>query len=47
MKNKHSNQEPRPMDKQALVDSIAYCGLVCGRCHLRAESVTGPNGSTV
>ena len=25
------------MDKQALVDSIAYCGLVCGRCHLRAE----------
>jgi hypothetical protein len=25
------------MDKQALVDSIAYCGLVCGRCHLRTE----------
>jgi hypothetical protein len=25
------------MDRQALVDSIAYCGLVCGRCHLRAE----------
>jgi hypothetical protein len=25
------------MNKQALVDSIAYCGLVCGRCHLRAE----------
>ena len=25
------------MDKQALVDSIAYCGLVCGMCHLRAE----------
>ncbi len=25
------------MDKQALIDSIAYCGLVCGRCHLRAE----------
>ena len=21
------------MDRQALVDSIAYCGLVCGRCH--------------
>ena len=25
------------MDKQALIDSIAYCGLVCGRCHLRME----------
>jgi hypothetical protein len=25
------------MDRQALVDSIAYCGLVCGRCHLRKE----------
>lgn len=25
------------MNKQALVDSIAYCGLVCGICHLRAE----------
>jgi len=25
------------MDRQALVDSIAYCGLVCGMCHLRAE----------
>ena len=25
------------MNKQALMDSIAYCGLVCGRCHLRAE----------
>jgi hypothetical protein len=25
------------MDRQALVDSIAYCGLVCGRCHLRTE----------
>ena len=25
------------MDKQALIDSIAYCGLVCGLCHLRAE----------
>jgi hypothetical protein len=25
------------MDRQALVNSIAYCGLVCGRCHLRAE----------
>jgi hypothetical protein len=24
------------MDKQVLIDSIAYCGLVCGRCHLRA-----------
>ena len=25
------------MDKQALIDSIAYCGLVCGRCHLRKK----------
>jgi hypothetical protein len=25
------------MDKRALVESIAYCGLVCGRCHLSAE----------
>lgn len=25
------------MDKQALIDSIACCGLVCGLCHLRAE----------
>jgi len=25
------------MNKQALAESIAYCGLVCGRCHLRAE----------
>jgi hypothetical protein len=25
------------MDKQKLVDSIAYCGLVCGMCHLSAE----------
>ncbi len=25
------------MDKQALVDSIAYCGLVCGLCHLSAQ----------
>ncbi len=25
------------MDKQALIDSIAYCGLVCGRCHVRTE----------
>ncbi len=25
------------MDKQALIDSIAYCGLVCGRCHQRTE----------
>ncbi len=25
------------MDKQALIDSIAYCGLVCGMCHLSAE----------
>ena len=25
------------MNKQALIDSIAYCGLVCGMCHLRAE----------
>ncbi len=23
------------MDKQALIDSIAYCGLVCGKCHVR------------
>jgi hypothetical protein len=37
MKNRQSNQDTRPMDRQALVDSIAYCGLVCGRCHLRAE----------
>jgi hypothetical protein len=25
------------MNKQALVESIAYCGLVCGMCHLSAE----------
>lgn len=25
------------MEKQALIDSIAYCGLVCGLCHLSAE----------
>jgi len=25
------------MEKQQLIDSIAYCGLVCGRCHLRDE----------
>jgi hypothetical protein len=25
------------MNKQALVKSIAYCGLVCGMCHLSAE----------
>ena len=25
------------MDKQAFIDSIAYCGLVCGKCHLRSE----------
>ena len=25
------------MNKQALVDSIAYCGLVCGMCHLKTE----------
>lgn len=25
------------MDKQELVDSIAYCGLVCGMCHLSAK----------
>lgn len=25
------------MDKQSLIDSIAYCGLVCGLCHLSAE----------
>ena len=24
------------MDRQALVDSIVYCGLVCGMCHSRA-----------
>src|SRR5512138_1509398 len=28
------------MDRKALIDSIAYCGLVCGRCHLR-ESCDG------
>jgi hypothetical protein len=22
------------MDRQELINSIAYCGLVCGRCHL-------------
>jgi hypothetical protein len=25
------------MDRQALIDSIAYCGLVCSKCHLAAE----------
>ncbi len=25
------------MEKQQLIDSIAYCGLVCGLCHLRSE----------
>ena len=25
------------MEKQALIESIAYCGLVCGRCHQRTE----------
>lgn len=25
------------MNKEELVDSIAYCGLVCGLCHLREE----------
>jgi hypothetical protein len=25
------------MDKQALIESVAYCGLVCGRCHLGTE----------
>jgi hypothetical protein len=25
------------MDKQKLIDSIAYCGLVCGMCHLKAR----------
>ena len=25
------------MNKQELVDSIAYCGLVCGMCHLSSE----------
>ena len=25
------------MERQALVDSIAYCGLVCGLCHLKEE----------
>lgn len=25
------------MDKETLLDSIAYCGLVCGLCHLRTE----------
>ncbi len=23
------------MDPQSLIDSIAYCGLVCGKCHQR------------
>lgn len=31
------DQGARAMDIQALVDSIAYCGLVCGICHLSAE----------
>ncbi len=25
------------VDKQTLIDSIAYCGLVCGLCHLRDQ----------
>jgi len=25
------------MDKQALINSFACCGLVCSMCHLRAE----------
>ena len=25
------------MDKQALIESIAYCGLVCGLCHLSTD----------
>jgi hypothetical protein len=25
------------VDRQALTNSIAYCGLVCGMCHLKAE----------
>ena len=25
------------MNKQALIDSISYCGLVCRLCHLSAE----------
>ncbi len=23
------------VDRQSLIDSIAYCGLVCGKCHQR------------
>jgi len=25
------------MDKRALISSIAYCGLVCAKCHLRSR----------
>ena len=25
------------IERQHLIDSIAYCGLVCGMCHLRTE----------
>ena len=25
------------MERQTLIDSIAYCGLVCGLCHLRDQ----------
>lgn len=25
------------MNKEELIDSIAYCGLVCGMCHLKSE----------
>lgn len=25
------------MNRRELIDSIAYCGLVCGMCHLRGE----------
>jgi len=25
------------MDKRALISSIAYCGLVCGKCHLSSR----------
>lgn len=30
-------RQAHPMDRQELINSIAYCGLVCGRCHLRED----------
>ena len=36
--NSRDDRETLSMDdKQALIDSIAYCGLVCGLCHLRTD----------